>query len=1234
MVNTTPIILKSTSEEGNNQGRLHTLSKWVSKVTLKRKMLERMMENKVASFKIEGMAYRNIMEAKGQSNKANWGEILSNREWPKVRDILELKIKYCKDIEEEAREEYKREKKKVREKFKKNKQMMKYDKLIARIGKQISRRWTTETERIREKVERLCKKIHNSERYRESERGSKENWLLRMADGSGTDRHRYTVEVLVLGDVSMDEDEHNAASLPPKFTTFPKVTIEDAKVQTLVADSKSRWGRSDKLMEAGDIVVENEQLSDEDIVKEYSHLEVFDPDSKSIDFRKLRPTQIKNNPRVHMAKARPVLEEANYAVRGEKVRVITEHHIEERIKTDNMTDSERRGMKKLQKRMKQSEIVILRADKSGKFCRASMEAYCTMGDKHTASDTVVTWKDFEAAQRQIQGHLKGLNRVFNTGENHGEKGMERAWAAKELESSSIPGLSILVKDHKKRGADGLFPTRPVCGANRSPNGELSEWISDIIDAAIEVRGTSESISTEDLLSLIDSMAGKIRDDNLEMDDLFIGSLDVEALYPSLEINQCSKLCGEMVSESGLKFEGVDWVWVAKYVALCWTREEVNRRELGELVPYKKSKRGFKPTLLTVSIDDKKERWRFGKTPDKYTSEDKKQLMQALVEITVSATFANHFYKWKGQIYKQEAGGPTGLRGTGSCAKISMDKWLEIFKQKLDDNNVKVYILTKYVDDILLVTQNFKLGSYWNGSKVVHSKSIGARHRKSGISRSKLTLDIFKQIADSIFQFLRFTGEVSEDGNPIACLDSQIWGGRQDSNGRWYEEKDAPGLDSEIGRGGVSVMYKFYKKPMASKFTILSRSAVPEQSKVSTAVSEYRRRWKNTSPWCSSEIFEGITKEYSDNLAAMGYSKKWRYNAILSTLEGYKKYSNCMEGSRNRPGHSTAIARRSKNLAGKRTWFKDRVKENIGGHCVNVKGHQKQTQSKTQGPDFEIETPFFIPHTPGGILRSRLSKMEEELGLKGCYKYVETLGPTVGDLLVRADPWREACGRLTCLPCITSPGQCNKQGVVYCITCITCKLEGQICEYWGETARTSTDRGAEHMRDIRSRNENSPLIEHWLERHANGDEGPEPSFNMKVIKSFRSPLERQCFEGHKINSFSGHILMNRKGEWGTNLPPRMIMEEELKSEGQIQQQGQERKRRGAPNPSYSDAHGRHKRSKRDDSPPLLIRKSGQIRVKSQAKLNQFQCQKRNLKCQYQAKLSLLTHNKMLVILQII
>ena len=86
-----------------------------------------------------------------------------------------------------------------------------------------------------------------------------------------------------------------------------------------------------------------------------------------------------------------------------------------------------------------------------------------------------------------------------------------------------------MKDHKKRGEDGLFPTRPVCGANRSPNGELSEWISDIIDAAIEVRGTSESISTEDLLSLIDSMAGKIRDDNLERDDLFIGSLDVEAL---------------------------------------------------------------------------------------------------------------------------------------------------------------------------------------------------------------------------------------------------------------------------------------------------------------------------------------------------------------------------------------------------------------------------------------------------------------------------------------------------------------------------------------------------------------------------------------------------------------------------------------------------------------------------------------------------------------------------------
>ena len=172
-------------------------------------------------------------------------------------------------------------------------------------------------------------------------------------------------------------------------------------------------------------------------------------------------------------------------------------------------------------------------------------------------------------------------------------------------------------------------------------------------------------------------------------------------------------------------------------------------------------------------------------------------------------------------------------------------------------------------------------------------------------------------------------------------------------------------------------------------------------------------------------------------------------------------------------------------------------------------------------------------------------MEQEMGMKGRYKYVERLGSTVGDLLVKADPWKEHCGRKTCLPCQSAPGKCGKQGVVYSITCETCREQGLTCQYWGESARTGHDRGLEHLNDLRSRRETNALVKHWMEHHEE-EGGPEPSFTMKIMKTFVSPLQRQSYEGFKIGSFKGHILMNKKGEWGNNLPPNLVMEEEVKS----------------------------------------------------------------------------------------
>ena len=59
--------------------------------------------------------------------------------------------------------------------------------------------------------------------------------------------------------------------------------------------------------------------------------------------------------------------------------------------------------------------------------------------------------------------------MFQTGK---DRNMDRAWAAKENRSTTIPVLSLLLKDHKGPDKNGNPSSRPVCGASSSMNGEL------------------------------------------------------------------------------------------------------------------------------------------------------------------------------------------------------------------------------------------------------------------------------------------------------------------------------------------------------------------------------------------------------------------------------------------------------------------------------------------------------------------------------------------------------------------------------------------------------------------------------------------------------------------------------------------------------------------------------------------------------------------------------------------
>ena len=68
---------------------------------------------------------------------------------------------------------------------------------------------------------------------------------------------------------------------------------------------------------------------------------------------------------------------------------------------------------------------------------------------------------------------------------------------------------------------------------------------------------SKMLEIKELLSFIDDLANEIEEGEPIEEGLCIGSLDVVSLYPSLDISQCAKICGEEIRASNLRFEEVN-----------------------------------------------------------------------------------------------------------------------------------------------------------------------------------------------------------------------------------------------------------------------------------------------------------------------------------------------------------------------------------------------------------------------------------------------------------------------------------------------------------------------------------------------------------------------------------------------------------------------------------------------------------------------------------------------------
>ena len=225
---------------------------------------------------------------------------------------------------------------------------------------------------------------------------------------------------------------------------------------------------------------EKERIEELSAEQEARARQFYDPEENTYDYRKKRVTDIRENSRVTLP--RPVLEiqEAGIAMRRERVNSIAAEYIRENCnekneQEPNLTVGEAKGLKSLQRRIKEREIVVMSTDKSCKLAVTTMDKYLEMGAVHTRLDKEISREEFIEIEKIVNGHTAMHIKMQGMGENW-QQG-KRMRGITMTRSQNLASLSLLLKDHKKE-----LKTRQVVSGNESNTVGLSNIMSDLTES--------------------------------------------------------------------------------------------------------------------------------------------------------------------------------------------------------------------------------------------------------------------------------------------------------------------------------------------------------------------------------------------------------------------------------------------------------------------------------------------------------------------------------------------------------------------------------------------------------------------------------------------------------------------------------------------------------------------------------------------------------------------------------
>ena len=292
-------------------------------------------------------------------------------------------------------------------------------------------------------------------------------------------------------------------------------------------------------------------------------------------------------------------------------------------------------------------------------------------------------------------------------------------------------------------------------------------------------------------------------------------------------------------------------------------------------------------------------------------------------------------------------------------------------------------------------------------KISWSKTQAELDKAQNTTPESRTAKVLVDVINSLEPELRFTKEVAEDfeSMKLPTLDYELWTEwveHDDTEGRTEqpapnqdaEQSDPPephGVSHEAGREHPedtqheqqaaprqktkfqAIRYKFFQKPVASRYFTLERSAMSYNQNRAMLAQELVRRLLNTSRELPQAEKNTIIREFIKKVRRSGYTKHQIRDIVVSGLRENKTKWVCLK-KRHRSKDETEGPRRLSKLTGKSTWF--RTKKNQPKPMSNPQGMKVQNKHRAKPPKVPTlhqHPSSFVERSLGGTIALALAQ---------------------------------------------------------------------------------------------------------------------------------------------------------------------------------------------------------------------------------------------------------------------